>query len=125
MPRDVFVDEEVIRGGVLAHQFHRRPVFLAVGGIEVEPREIAEFLWQILVFLARNAAVMVANLRAGAAAAAVAQQGEIRAGFKAEFLGFDGEFAELDEMIAAAAGAELGRRLVAKTLRDRAARPVL
>ena len=68
MPRDVFVDEEVIRGGVFAHQFHRRPVFPAVGGVEVEPRKIAEFLWQILVLLARNAAVMVANLRAGAAA---------------------------------------------------------
>jgi len=40
---------------------------------------------------------MVANLRAGAAAAAVAQQGEIRAGFQAELLVFDGEFAELDK----------------------------
>ena len=67
---------------------------------------------------------MVANLRAGAAAAAVAQQGEIRARLKAEFLVFDGEFAELDEMIAAAAGAELRRGLVAKALRDGADRPV-
>ena len=68
---------------------------------------------------------MIAHLRAGAAAAAVAQQGEIRAGLKAEFLVLHGEFAELDKMIAAAAGAELRRGLVAKRLRDGADGPVL
>ena len=115
----------MIRGGVFAHQLHRGPVFPAVGGIEVEPREIAEFLGQILVLRPRDTAVMVANLRAGAAAAAVAQQGEIRARLEAEFLVLNGEFAELDKMIAAAAGAELCRRLVAKTFRDGADRPVL
>jgi len=32
VPRDVLVDELVIRRGVLAHQLHRCPVFPAVGG---------------------------------------------------------------------------------------------
>jgi len=67
---------------------------------------------------------MVAHQRAGAAAAAVAQQGEVCTGFETQILVFDGEFAELDEMISAAAGAELRRGLVAKALRDGADGPV-
>ena len=50
MPRDVYTAQVVIGGGVVAHQLHRRPVFPAVGGIEVEPREIAEFLGKSLYF---------------------------------------------------------------------------
>ena len=113
VPRDVFVNEMMIGGGVLTHQVHRRPVFLSILGIEIEPSQIAEFLGQILVFLAGEPAVMIADLRASTPAATVAQQAEIRSRFEAELLVLNGEFAELNKMVAAATGAELRCGLVA------------
>ena len=34
VPGNVLMDERMIRGGVTAHQFHRRPVFLPFFGVE-------------------------------------------------------------------------------------------
>ena len=49
LPRDVLVDERVVRRGVAAHQVHRGPVFLAVRVVEREPREVLQFLRQVRV----------------------------------------------------------------------------
>ena len=75
--RDVFVDEGMIRRGVMAHQVHRGPVFLARFVIEREPREMLQFLRQLAVAIHREPAVMLANLRARSARAAVREQREV------------------------------------------------
>jgi hypothetical protein len=62
--------------------------------------------------LAREAAVMLRDLRAGAAAARVTEEGEIAPGGKTGRLIEDCELSELDEVIAAAARAELRPRAV-------------
>ena len=76
----MLVNERVIRRGVVAHEIHRRPVFLAGFLIEREPGEMLQFLRQLPVPLHREPAVMLANLRARAARAAVREQREILAG---------------------------------------------
>ena len=39
-PRNVCVNQLVIRGGIPSHELHRRPIFLAGFRREVEPREM-------------------------------------------------------------------------------------
>ena len=71
------MDERVVRGRVVAHQVHRGPVFLAGFVIERQPGEMLQLLRQLLVAIHRDAAVVLANLRAGSARAAVGQQREV------------------------------------------------
>ena len=124
---DVLVDERVVRRGVAAHQVHRGPVFLAVGVVEREPREVLEFLRQVLVAGHRALAVEIAHLRARAARTRVREQREVFARLKAKrlrLLRVHGERAELDEVVAASARAELRPRLVAQPVRHRRNAPV-
>ena len=44
---DVTVNARVVRRGVLAHQLHRVPVFLALLRIERQPREPLQFARQV------------------------------------------------------------------------------
>lgn len=74
---DVGVDELVICSGVTAHELHGCPILLAFVLVEGEPSEVGEFLRELGVQLFGNAAVVVANFRAGAAAAAMGKQGEV------------------------------------------------
>ena len=78
-PRDVRVNERVIRRRVPAHQLHRRPVLLARFGRQIEPRQMRQFLRQLGMELARQPAVVLSDLRAGAAAAGVAEEREVLA----------------------------------------------
>src|SRR5687768_5555723 len=98
----------MIGSSVTAHEFHGFPIFAAFLGIEREPGQAFEFGMQILVEIDGGFAVVAANRRAGAAAAAVAEEGEVFARFEVADFFASGEKAEFDEMISAAAGAELG-----------------
>ena len=118
------MDAGVVGGGVAAHQFHRGPIFLPFRCVEREPRQLAELLGQLGVLLHRQLAVVVADLRAGATAAAMAEEREVFAGLEAGGRVQHRERAELDEVIAAAAGAELRPCLVPVRLRDRADAPI-
>lgn len=121
---NVLVDEGVIRGGVLAHQFHGGPVFLAFRFGEREPGEALQFTGKIGMYASGELAVVIADRSAGAAAAAVAEESEIFAGRKSvnRFLRF--ESAEFDEMIATATGAELGPGFVFVLSGDGTAGPI-
>ena len=104
---DMPMDEGMIGGRVTPHQFHGRPILEAGVGVECEPGEVFVFFGQFRVLVHGKVAVMGANGGAGAAAAAVAEQGHVLAGRKSADGVSGGKDAELDEMIAAAAGAEL------------------
>ena len=81
---NVLVDERVVRGGVVVHQVHRGPVFLAVGVVAREPREVLEFFRQVFVAGHRALAVVIAHLRTGSARTRVREQREVIARLKAE-----------------------------------------
>ncbi len=121
---DVVVDEGVIGGGVASHEFHGGPVFLAVGLVEGEPGEVFVFFGEVGVVGHGAFAVVIADGGAGAAAAAVAEQGDVGSGGKVLDGLFIGEDAEFDEVIAAAAGAELGPGAVPVLSGDRAEGPI-
>ena len=104
---DVLVDERVVGGCVLAHQLHRGPVFLAFGGIEREPGEVLVLLRQVRVLLHRELAVVVAHRRAGAATPAVREERNVFAGRQTVDGLTRSKDTELDEVVAAATGAEL------------------
>ena len=55
----------------------------------------------------RDFAVMIAHRRAGAAAAAMAEQGDVSTTLEIVYLAMSGEGSELHKMISAAAGSEL------------------
>src|SRR5688572_23217222 len=76
------------------------------------------------MFSLRDFAVMGADRRAGTAAAAVAEHGNVFAGLQPERSVKHGELSELDKMIAAAAGSKLGPGAIFVLLRDRADRPI-
>src|SRR5689334_23672367 len=101
--RDMTMDQLVVRRRVAAHQLHRIPVFLSRLAREIEPCEMRELLRQRGVNAAGDAAVMLRDLRARAAAARVAEQREIVAAREREAIAEDREPTEPDEMIATAA----------------------
>ena len=105
--RNVRVNERVIRRGIPAHQLHRRPVLLARFSREIEPRQMRQFLRQLGMELARQPAVVLRDLRTRAAAAGVAEEREVLAAREPRRVVEHRELAELDEVIAAAARAEL------------------
>ena len=86
LAHDVVVDERVVGRSVMAHQVHRIPVFLARCFFERKPCEVFQFLRQPAVAIHRDAAVVLANLRACSARAAVRKQREVFARLKAERL---------------------------------------
>ena len=67
---------------------------------------------------------MIAHRRAGAAAAAVREQRDVRSRFKISNRSVSREKAEFNEVVPAAAGAELRPGTVLVLLRDRADRPI-
>ena len=79
-----------------------------------------QLLRQLGVRLTRQLAVVLRDLRARAAAARVAEQREVRARRQADGCVEHRERPELDEVVAAAAGAELRPRAVLQLGRDRA-----
>lgn len=122
---DMPVDAGVIRGCVVSHQFHGGPVFPAFGGVEVEPCEVAEFRGNLASASGlSDLAEMFADLCAGAAAAAVGEEGKVVAGGEVEAFYGDIQLAKFDKVIAAAACAELAPCLVLEALGERAEVPV-
>ena len=71
---DVLVDERMVRGGVTAHQLHRRPVFLAFLGIQRQPGQPLQLARQVWELAEGELAVVVAHGGTRAAAAAVREQ---------------------------------------------------
>ena len=82
MRRDVAMDARVVRRRVLAHQFHRGPIFLALLRIQREPCEPFQLARQIRELAECNLAVVIANRCARAAAAAVRQQRNVSSGWQ-------------------------------------------
>src|SRR5688572_24156547 len=123
--RDVLVDEFVVRRRVAPHQVHRVPIFLTRFFIQRKPGEVLELLRQIRTAGHRDFAISITNLRPGSARTRMTEQREVFAGWQIEAIARHGERAEFDEMISAAAGPELGPRLVAKTAGDGRSRPVV
>ncbi len=121
---DGLMNHGMIGGGVLAHEFHGVPVFLSGFGVEVEPGEAGDFVREVGVELNGEFAVVVADGGAGTAAAAMAEQGEVKAGREGQVGGSDFESAELDEVVAGTAGAKLGPGLVLELAGDRGDGPV-
>ena len=117
--RDVRVNERVIRRGIPAHQLHRRPVLLAGFGRQIEPRQMRQFLRQLGMELARQPAVVLSDLRTGAAAAGVAEEREVVAARESRRVVEHREPAELDEVIAAPARAELRPGAILQARRSR------
>lgn len=117
---DVMVDHGMVGGGVAAHELHRLPVLAPRLAVEVEPGEMAQLLGKLGVEIHRQAAEVARHRGAGTAAAAVAEQCQVLPGRQAEGIDLrsgspgrrrareDLEIAVFDEVIAAAAGAELG-----------------
>src|SRR6185436_14103105 len=95
-----------------AHQLHGGPVVASLLGIEVQPSELGQLLRELGVALPRELAVFGGHLRAGAAASAVRQQGQVAACGDAQAVVIDAERTELDEVVSAPARAELRPRLV-------------
>ena len=121
---DVRVDERVIRRGVASHQLHRGPVLLAGLAREIEPGQVGELLRQLRVLLTREPAVVLGHLGARAAAAGVAEEREVLAGREAHGGVEHRQQAELDEVIAAAARAELRPGAVLESRGDAGDAPV-
>lgn len=105
--RNVFMDTSVIGGGVLAHEFHGGPVFLARLVIQVEPRQVYELGRQLGMERTRERAKVRRHVGAGAAASAVAHESKVGTGLDPEGAIRELDFPELDEVVAAAARAEL------------------
>src|SRR5690242_13481504 len=108
----MFMNERVVSRSVAAHQFHRCPVFLAFLRIQRQPGQALQLAREIRELAERQFAVVVANSRAGSTTAAMRQQGQVGAGFKARtawrgYRPVGSEQPELHEMIAAAASAQL------------------
>ena len=122
---DVLMNKCVVGGGVFAHEFHRGPIFLAFRLIEGKPGETLQFLREILMLLRCEFTVVVAHSGTCSATAAVTQEREIFAGLESMDFFFRLEDSEFDEMISAAAGAELRPGFVFVLPGDRAAGPIL
>ena len=110
--RDVRVNQRVIGGGIPAHQLHGRPVLLSGLGGQIEPRELRQLPRQLRMERSCETAVVLRHLRTGAAAPGMAEECEVRSGRQAGGLVKNGELAELDEVVAAPARAELSPRTI-------------
>ena len=124
--RDVLVNERVVRRGVSAHQFHRGPIFLPFLRIQRQPGQPLQLARQIRELAERQSCC---NDRTpprpcrGCRCATATPRKCPRLQSSCD-LSMGGEQPELDEMIAAAAGAELRPGAVLVLLRDRADRPI-
>jgi len=108
----------MVRGGLKPHQFHCGRVFLALLRIQRQSGRPLQFARQVGKLTKRNLAVMITNCRAGPAAAAVRKQGHVCPRLQIIDFAMSGEQSELDEMIAAAAGAQLAPCAVLVLLGD-------
>ena len=124
MTRHVPMDHRMVGRRIPAHQLHGRPVLLALRGIQVQPGQVLERVRQLGVPAHGQLAVVRRHGRARPAAAAVAEQREVGPGGQPEVGLVEGQGAELHEVVAAAAGAQLAPRFVAALLGDRAHAPV-
>ena len=79
------MNQRVIRGCVVPHQVHCRPVFLAIAVIEREPGEVLELLRQMRMPRHRALAVVIADLCARAARTGMREKREVFAFFDPEF----------------------------------------
>ncbi len=106
------MNARVVRGRVLAHQLHRGPILLPFVRVEIEPAEVLHGTRQFLVPSHGQLAVVIADRRARAAAAAVAEQREIAPRLQRQPRLDNLQLAELDEMVAAPARSKLAPGLV-------------
>ena len=67
------VNQRMIRCRVTAHQFHRRPVFLAIFRVERQPRQVLVLLGEVRMLSHGELAVVIAHRCPGSTTAAVAQ----------------------------------------------------
>ncbi len=103
----MLVNERVVGGRVASHQFHRGPIFLSFPRIQRQPGQPFQFAGQILKPREGQPRIIIAHGRARAPAAAVREQGRVGARLEMANGIVRGEPPEFDEMIAAAAGAQL------------------
>ena len=108
------VDDLVVGGGEVAHQVHRLPVLLPRLGVELEPGEVGELLRQLGMQPAGDLRVVAGDQGARAARARVREHGQVGAGREPEVVGRRGRAAELHEVVARAARAELPGRPLAQ-----------
>src|SRR5207237_9125539 len=102
-PRDMRVNERMIRRRIFSHQFHGRPVFLARVTRQIQPREMGELLRQFRMQIARAAAGVLGHLRDRAAAARETEQRDVLARAESDRVVKDAEASELDDVVAAPA----------------------
>ncbi len=103
------MDHIVVGGGIVAHQVHRGPIFLAGLAVQIQPGQPAESSHISLATGARDGAVGRTDRGPRAATAAMAEQGNVFAGLQAQ-LGVgrgQGQQSELDEVVARPRRAEL------------------
>ena len=102
----------VVGRRVVAHELHGRPVLLAGFAVQVQPGQVPLILRKSGAQGHGQPAVMGRDHGAGPPAAAVGKQGEIGTPVQPFHRFLQRQFTELDEMVAAPAGAQLAPGLV-------------